>query len=264
LIPKTQDAKVIKDFRPISLIGDVYKIITKILANWLSLVILDLISDVQSAFIANRQILDGPFIINELISWCKFKKTKAMMFKGDFKKAFDSVRWDYLDDILNNFCFGVNWRDWIQGCLNSAMGSILVNGSPTSEFKFPKGLKQGDPLSLFLFILVMESLHLSFNNILDASLYKGIQIDDSLTLSHFIVLPRQTRVRDGIKGYPTRHGCKHHVRSAAPPNATISSSPKIYRKENDEQEHQILYRSKSASIAQVRNCLAQNCECGTE
>ncbi|GJU77019.1 RNA-directed DNA polymerase, eukaryota [Tanacetum coccineum] len=64
------------------------------------------------------------------------------------------------------------------------MRSILVNGSPTSEFKFHKGLKQGDPLSPFLFILVMESLHLSFNNILNAGLFKGIRIDDSLTLSH--------------------------------------------------------------------------------
>ncbi|GJS76753.1 RNA-directed DNA polymerase, eukaryota [Tanacetum coccineum] len=64
------------------------------------------------------------------------------------------------------------------------MGSILVNGSPSSEFKFHKGLKQGDPLSPFLFILVMESLHISFNNILNFGLYKGIRIDESLTLSH--------------------------------------------------------------------------------
>ncbi|GJU07587.1 RNA-directed DNA polymerase, eukaryota [Tanacetum coccineum] len=107
-----------------------------------------------------------------------------MIFKVDFEKAFDSVRSDYLHDILNKFGFGAKWRNWIQGCLNSTMGSILVNGSPTPEFKFHKGLKQGDPLSPFLFILVMESLHLSFNNILNAGLYKGIQIDDSLTLSH--------------------------------------------------------------------------------
>nr|GEW68871.1 RNA-directed DNA polymerase, eukaryota [Tanacetum cinerariifolium] len=130
------------------------------------------------------QILDGPFILNELISWCKSKKTKAMIFKVDFKKAFDSVRWDFLDDILNKFGFGTKWRGWIQGCLNSAMGSILVNGSPTSEFKFHKGLKQGNPLSPFLFILIMESLHLSFNHILNVGLFKGIQIDNSLTLSH--------------------------------------------------------------------------------
>ncbi|GJS10251.1 RNA-directed DNA polymerase, eukaryota [Tanacetum coccineum] len=184
LIPKKQDSKVVKDYRPISLIGSIYKIIAKIMANRLSFVISDLISDVQSAFVSNRQILDGPFILNELISWCKYNKTKAMIFKVDFEKAFDSVRWDFLDDILDKFGFGTKWRGWIQGCLSSAMGSILVNGSPTSEFKFHKGLKQGDPLSPFLFILVMESLHLSFNNVLNAGLFKGIRINSSLTLSH--------------------------------------------------------------------------------
>ncbi|GJS76418.1 RNA-directed DNA polymerase, eukaryota [Tanacetum coccineum] len=184
LIPEKQDAKLVKDFRPISLIGSFYKIIAKILANHLSMVISDLISDVQSAFVSNRQILDGPFILNELLSWCKYHKTKAMIFKVDFEKVFDSVRWDYLDGILTNFGFAAKWRWWIQGCLTLAMGSILVNGSPTSEFKFHKGLKQGDPLSPFLFILVMESLHLLFNNILNAGLFKGIRMDESLTLSH--------------------------------------------------------------------------------
>nr|GEV04250.1 RNA-directed DNA polymerase, eukaryota, reverse transcriptase zinc-binding domain protein [Tanacetum cinerariifolium] len=65
-----------------------------------------------------------------------------------------------------------------------AMGSILVNGSPTSEFKFSKGLKQEDPLSPFLFILIMESLHMSFDNVVNAWLYNGIHIADSLSLSH--------------------------------------------------------------------------------
>ncbi|GJV02398.1 RNA-directed DNA polymerase, eukaryota [Tanacetum coccineum] len=90
LIPKMQEAKVVKDFRPISLIGSVYKIVATILAKSSSLVISSLISDVQSAFVSNRQILDGPFILNELLSWCKHKKSKAMIFKVDFEKAFDS------------------------------------------------------------------------------------------------------------------------------------------------------------------------------
>nr|GEY02348.1 RNA-directed DNA polymerase, eukaryota [Tanacetum cinerariifolium] len=183
LIPKSQEAKMVKDFCPISLIGSIYKIITKSLANHLSLVISELVSDVQSAFFANRQIFDGRSVLNELLSWCKYKKSKALIFKIDFEKAFDLIRWDYLDVVLSNFGFGSKWRSWIQGCLNSAMGSILVNGSPTTEFKFAKGLKQRDPLSPFLFIMIMESLHLSFNNIVNAGFYKCIKIIKSLSLS---------------------------------------------------------------------------------
>ncbi|GJX94112.1 RNA-directed DNA polymerase, eukaryota, reverse transcriptase zinc-binding domain protein [Tanacetum coccineum] len=107
-----------------------------------------------------------------------------MIFKVDFKKAFDSVRWDYLNDVLKKFGFGDRWRNWNQSCLNSSRGSILVNGSPTTEFQFYKVLKQGDPLSPFLFILVMESLHLSFQNVVNTGLFKGVMLDSSLQLSH--------------------------------------------------------------------------------
>ncbi|GJS69804.1 RNA-directed DNA polymerase, eukaryota, reverse transcriptase zinc-binding domain protein [Tanacetum coccineum] len=174
LIPKMQDARVVKDFRPISLIGSVYKIIAKILANRLVGVLGDLIHEVQSAFIANRQILDGPFILDELIHWCRSKNKQAMIFKVNFEKAYDSVRWDYLNDVLNKYGFGSKWRKWIRNCLVSSKGSILVNGSPTSEFYFRKGLKQGDLLSLFLFLLIMESLHLSFQNVVNTDMFKGI------------------------------------------------------------------------------------------
>ncbi|GJV85346.1 RNA-directed DNA polymerase, eukaryota [Tanacetum coccineum] len=142
------------------------------------------VSRKKSAFIANRQILDGPFILDELIHWCRSKNKQAMIFKVDFEKAYDSVRWDYLDDVLNKFGFGSKWRKWIRNCLVSSKGSILVNGSPTSEFYFRKGLKQGDPLSPFLFLLIMESLHLSFQNVVNADMFKGISVSSSLQLSH--------------------------------------------------------------------------------
>nr|GEX40367.1 RNA-directed DNA polymerase, eukaryota [Tanacetum cinerariifolium] len=167
-------------FRPISLVGSIYKIIAKILANRLCVVLPYLISDVQSAFVANRQILDGPFILNELLSWCKFKKLNGMIFKVDFEKAFDSVKWDYLDETLKAFGFGSKWRNWISSCLNNA----LINGSPTLEFQFHKGLKQGDPISPFLFILIMETLHLTFKRVLNAGLYKGISLKDSFMIYH--------------------------------------------------------------------------------
>ncbi|GJS77073.1 RNA-directed DNA polymerase, eukaryota [Tanacetum coccineum] len=184
LIPKIPDANVVKDFRPISLIGSLYKIIAKILANRLVVVLGDIVNEVQSAFIADRQILDGPFILNEVLQWCKSKKKQSLIFKVDFEKAYDSVRWDFLDEVLKKFGFGDKWCTWIQSCLRSSRGSIIINGSPTAEFQFHKGLKQGDPLSPFLFILIMESLHLSFQRVVDARMFKGITLSSSLMLSH--------------------------------------------------------------------------------
>ncbi|GJV71284.1 RNA-directed DNA polymerase, eukaryota [Tanacetum coccineum] len=110
LIPKILDANMVKDFRPISLIGSLYKIIAKILANRLVGVLGDLVNEVQSAFVADRQILDGPFILDEVLQWCRRKKKHALIFKVDFEKAFDSVRWDFVDDVLNKFGFGERWR----------------------------------------------------------------------------------------------------------------------------------------------------------
>nr|GFA11470.1 RNA-directed DNA polymerase, eukaryota, reverse transcriptase zinc-binding domain protein [Tanacetum cinerariifolium] len=130
---------------PISLIGSVYKVITKILANRLAMV----------------------------LNWCKRKRKQALFFKVDFAKAYDSVRWDYLLDILQAFGFRPNWCRWIRGTFTSAMASILVNGSPTLEFPLCCSLKQGDPLAPYLFILIMESLHLSFSRVVNDGLFKG-------------------------------------------------------------------------------------------
>nr|GEU39708.1 RNA-directed DNA polymerase, eukaryota [Tanacetum cinerariifolium] len=184
LIPKTNDPRFVCDYRPISLIGSLYNVVTKVLATRLSLVISDLISDVQIDFLPNRQILYRPFIINKLLSWCNHYKQQAMLFKVNFAKAYDSVRWDYLDDVLRFFGFGSKWCSWISGSLISGMAFILVNGSLTSEFQFHCGLKQGDPLAPYLFILIMESLHLSFSRVVDAGLFKGIRIGSSLMISH--------------------------------------------------------------------------------
>ncbi|GJQ91492.1 RNA-directed DNA polymerase, eukaryota [Tanacetum coccineum] len=157
LIPKVLDAKFVSDFRPISLIGSVYKMITKILAN--------------SSF-------------ERIIAWCKRKNKQASFLKLISLRPSDFVRWDYLLDVLIAFGFGPNWCKWIRGILSSAMASILVNGSPTSEFPFYCGLKQGDPLAPFLFILIMESLHISVSKAVDEGVFKGLSIQGSDPISH--------------------------------------------------------------------------------
>nr|GFC53527.1 RNA-directed DNA polymerase, eukaryota, reverse transcriptase zinc-binding domain protein [Tanacetum cinerariifolium] len=101
-----------------------------------------------TAFLPNRQILDGPFIVNEILSRWKAKNHQAMFFKVDFAKAYDSVRWDFLYDVLNSFGFGSKWRSWIRGSLCSGKASILVNGSPTAEFQFHRGIKINSSLNL--------------------------------------------------------------------------------------------------------------------
>nr|GFA05306.1 RNA-directed DNA polymerase, eukaryota, reverse transcriptase zinc-binding domain protein [Tanacetum cinerariifolium] len=111
LIPKTPNVNMVKDYRPISLIGSMYKIISKILANRLVVVLGGLVNKIQSAFLADKQILDGPFILNELVQWCKKKKKQSSVFKVDFEKAYDSVRWDHLNDIMRKFGFEEKWLD---------------------------------------------------------------------------------------------------------------------------------------------------------
>nr|GEY11028.1 RNA-directed DNA polymerase, eukaryota, reverse transcriptase zinc-binding domain protein [Tanacetum cinerariifolium] len=104
-------------------------------------------------------------------------KKQAMIFKVDFEKAYDSVRWDFVDDILKKFRFGEKWCKWIQSCLHSSRSSVIINGSHTKEFQFHNGLKQGDPLSFFLFILVMKSLHILFQRVVDAGQWNQSNID---------------------------------------------------------------------------------------
>ena len=184
LIPKVPNPLLIKDYRPISLIGMQYKILAKLLANQLASVLDSIVSPVQSAFISGRQILDGPLVVSEIIDWYKKRRQNLMIFKVDFEKAFDSVSWKYLDFVLAKIGFGDNWRSWIRACLYSARTSVLINGSPTPEFSLGRGLRQGDPLSPFLFILIMEGLHLTLDAATRSQNILGVTIGETI-FSHF-------------------------------------------------------------------------------
>jgi len=92
-------------FQPISLVGSLYIILAKLLANRLKQVIGSVISEVQSAFVKNRQILDGILIANEVVDETRKSKKELMLFKVDFEKSYDSIDWVYFDSVLCKMCF---------------------------------------------------------------------------------------------------------------------------------------------------------------
>ena len=94
--------------------------------------------------------------------------------KLDFEKAYDSVDHTFLDDIMGEMGFGRKWRLWMRSCITSPLLSVLVNGSPTRQFELEKGLRQGDPLSPFLFNIVVEGLNALFKKAVSLDMLKGV------------------------------------------------------------------------------------------
>ncbi|GJY46405.1 putative RNA-directed DNA polymerase, eukaryota, reverse transcriptase zinc-binding domain protein [Tanacetum coccineum] len=179
LIPKKFDPIGFSDFKPISLIGCVYKVISKILASRLAKVIDSIIGPNQSAFIKGRQILDGCLIANEIIRMETLEDQRMLLFKVDFEKSFDSVNWNFLLDVMRQMGFGLKWRNCIASCLSSASISVLIKGSPSKEFFMECGLRQGDPLSPFLFLLAAEALQVTILRACDRGIFKGVCLANS-------------------------------------------------------------------------------------
>ena len=109
---------------------------------------------------------------------------KLLRFKVDFEKALDSVNWDFLISIMKQMGFRNLWCDWIKGCLSSATVSILVNGSPSSEFQMTLGLRPGDPLSPLLFLIIGEALQTMTKDACNKGLFEGVKhASSSMNLS---------------------------------------------------------------------------------
>jgi hypothetical protein len=169
LITKKLGHLVIRNIRPISLIGSVYKILVKALARRLQLVVGALISKSQNAFIGACQILDSALIANEYLNSRLRSGIPGVLCKLDLEKAFDHLNWDFIYSILMHTRFGSKWRKWISVCISTARFSILINGNPHGIFNSSRGLHQGDPLSPLLFVLVIDA----FSRMLSRSIDGG-------------------------------------------------------------------------------------------
>jgi hypothetical protein len=190
LIPKKVSAVEVKDFRPISLVGSVYKILAKVLANRLSVVLAAVISPSQNAFIQGRQITDWVLVANECLDSRLKDGNPGVICKLDVEKAYDHVNWSFLLYLLEMCGFSLKWRRWIHYCISMVRFSILINGSPEGFFGSSRGLRQGDSLSPLLFVIVMEALSRMMNKAVEGGVLSSFQVgsrDQSMVhVSHLL------------------------------------------------------------------------------
>uniref|UniRef100_A0A2N9F0T2 Reverse transcriptase domain-containing protein n=1 Tax=Fagus sylvatica TaxID=28930 RepID=A0A2N9F0T2_FAGSY len=190
LILKKTEALEVKDFRPISLVGGSYKILAKLLANRLKVVLPKIISTSQNAFVQGRQILDSVLIASECVDSRLQHGDSGVLCKLDVEKAYDHVCWKFLLYLLQRCGFSMRWRNWINFCISTARFSILVNRCPSGFFRSSRGLRQGDPLSPLLFVIVMEALSRLLDRAVREGLFSGFLVGtsagNSLMLSHLL------------------------------------------------------------------------------
>ena len=113
LIPKKGGAEDLGDFRPISLLGGLYKLLAKVLANRLKKVLGKVVSEDQNAFMKGRQILDVSLIANEVVEFWQKRKEKGLICKLDIEKVYDNINWNFLMKVLHKMGFGPRWMEWI-------------------------------------------------------------------------------------------------------------------------------------------------------
>lgn len=185
-IPKNDRPMDYNDYRSISLCNLAYKIIRKIILERLKPFLGRWILEEQFGFLPNRQILDALGVAQECLHSIKKNKDEALILKLDLQKAYDRANWTFLRFILLQIGLTVEIVNWIIGCISSANFAVLINGSPSHFFKGNRGLRQGCPLSPYIFILVIEGLGLMLKRAKEQKINKGVKVVGSMFITHLL------------------------------------------------------------------------------
>lgn len=189
LISKKVDYSSFDDFHPISLSNTIYKVISKVIANRLKLVLESKISSKQSGFAPGRSIYEGIILAREVFHSIQMERIENMMVKVDIRKACDEVNRNFLVQVMSKFGFSAEWISWINSCISSPQFFVIINGIPQGFFESKKGIQQGVPLSPFPFIIMVDVLGRLISKGCSEGLWKGIKIVDGvnpLTHSQFV------------------------------------------------------------------------------
>jgi hypothetical protein len=174
LIPKKPEAIETKDYRPISLVHSFAKLFSKIVANRLRTRLGEIVSMNQSAFIKHRSLHDNFVLVRQVVRKINTRRQTGVLLKLDIARAFDSISWSFLFEVLRRMGFGERFLKWIALLLYTANTRVMVNGVSGERILHGRGLRQGDPTSPMLFVAAMEDLSRMVIKAVEVELFESL------------------------------------------------------------------------------------------